>query len=161
MDTITQSKGIRFLTLLFLLFAFASCSTISTYDQQAYSQTISAKVDALQIMDLATSDYATYEEEAKALQTQLLKCKEYAAHRPKNKITTEMWTILIDEEGHLIGGFIKRWENEDQLNPIFVTETKKLVGKAFDEIAELESKKINDKNQTLWQILILILFSTP
>jgi hypothetical protein len=53
-----------------------------------------------------------------------------------------MWTILLDSNGHLLGGFITRWEKEQKLNAVFIQEEKKIVGDAFDQIAGLESQKI-------------------
>lgn len=97
-------------------------------------------------MDLATTDYTQHQEKAELIKTQLLKCHEYAKHRPKNTITTEMWQILMDENGHLLGGFLVRWENDKTLGKTFVVESKKLVSNAFDNIAELESKKIKSKD---------------
>lgn len=146
MKKVAISKKAKFIYLTFLLIVSASCSTISTYDQQAYSQTINTKVETINLMSLATSEYATYEKDVKELKLKLLKCKEYAAHRPKNEISTEMWAILIDKEGHLIGGFMSRWEKENTLSPTFVRESQKIVAKAFDQIAELESKKIKAKD---------------
>jgi len=93
-------------------------------------------------MDLATNDYATHSKEVKELQTQLQKICEYEKNRPKNEITLKQWDILLDPEGHLSGGYLKRWEIQKTLSKTFVNEAKKLVDKSFDQIAGLESKKI-------------------
>lgn len=136
------SKLMRNLTMLIILLSFAACATISSFDQYAYTQTTSVKVDALNTMDLATTDFASNEKAVKELQTKLQKVYEYEKNRPKNEITLKMWNVLLDTNGHLIGGFLNRWENEKKLNPVFVREAKKIVGDAFDQIAGLESHKI-------------------
>ena len=142
METIKLSFKLKTIAFLFGLVALVGCATISNFDQQAYIYTTSVKVDALNVMDLATTDYTAHSKEVKELQTQLQKIYEYEKNRPKNEITLKQWDILLDPEGHLLGGFIKRWEAQKTLSKTFVIEAKKLVDKAFDQIAGLESKKI-------------------
>ena len=142
METVKLSLKLKTIAFLFGLVALVGCATISNFDQQAYIYTTSVKVDALNVMDLATTDYTAHSKEVKELQTQLQKIYEYEKNRPKNEITLKQWNILLDPEGHLLGGFIKRWESQKTLSKTFVIEAKKLVDKAFDQIAGLESKKI-------------------
>lgn len=142
METIKFSKTIRSITMLFVIFSLAGCATISTFDQHAYAQTTSAKVDALNVMGQATADYQKHEKSVAALQTELDKIYEYEKNRPKNEITVKMWKILLNENGHLLGGFLTRWKKEGHLNKTFISEEKKLMGSAFDQIAGLESHKI-------------------
>ena len=130
------------LTLLVLTLSFTACATISSFDQYAYAQTTSLKVDAINTMSMAISNYSTNEKTVQELQTKLQKAYEYEKNRPKNEITLKMWTILLDSNGHLLGGFITRWEKEQKLNAVFIQEEKKIVGDAFDQIAGLESQKI-------------------
>ncbi|ADQ79028.1 conserved hypothetical protein, secreted [Paludibacter propionicigenes WB4] len=132
----------RYLTLLVIIVTLAACATISSFDQYAYVQTTSLKVDALNTMQLATTDYTANEKTVQELQTKLQKAYEYEKNRPKNEITLKLWTILLNPEGHLLGGFIHRWEKDKKLNAIFIQEEKKIVGDAFDQIAGLESQKI-------------------
>jgi hypothetical protein len=49
------------LTLLVVVLSFAACATISSFDQYAYAQTTSLKVDAINTMSMAISDYSTNE----------------------------------------------------------------------------------------------------
>ena len=67
---------------------------------------------------------------------------EYEKHRPKNQITAKMWELLNDSTAHLYGGFINRWRVQKKLGAAFIQNQKIIVGKAFDQIAELESGKI-------------------
>jgi hypothetical protein len=101
------STQIRNLTFLVVLISIAGCATISSFDQYAYTLTTSLKVDALNTMSLATDDYATNEKTVKELQTNLQKVYEYEKNRPKNEITLKMWDVLLNPEGHLLGGFMK------------------------------------------------------
>jgi hypothetical protein len=136
------SDLLRKFLLLAVLFSFAACATISTFDQYAYTQTTTLKVDALNTMTLATDEYAINEKSVQELQTNLQKIYEYEKNRPKNEINIQLWDKMIDTNGHLLGGFLKRWQNEKKLNAVFVQEEKKIVGEAFDQIAGLESHKI-------------------
>lgn len=146
MKTIKFSSGIKNIAIIFVIFSFVACASISYFDQYAYIQTTSIKVDALSIMDLAQEEYKTHEKNIQEFQIKLQKCYEYERNRPKNAITLQLWDKLIDTNGHLLGGFIKRWENEQKLGKTYIIEAKKLVYKAFDQIAGLESKKIKSSD---------------
>ncbi|MDN3547689.1 hypothetical protein [Mucilaginibacter aquaedulcis] len=132
-----------YIQLLLPLCLLLGCSpTISTFDQNAYTQVTSLKVDALDLMDKATDNYTTHESEVKIVQLNIEKAIEYDKHRPHNEITTKMWTILNDPDGHLFGGFLVKWKKDGKCGVAFVADKKKQIGSAFDQIAELESKKI-------------------
>jgi hypothetical protein len=140
----TLSMGISMALTCIIVF---SCNPIiSTFDQAAYSQVTSLKVDALYLMDKSTEDYATHETEVTALQLKVSKAIEYDKHRSHNTITNKMWDILNDPDGHLFGGFIVKWKKDGKENQTYITEKKKQIGESFDQIAELESKKIKPTN---------------
>lgn len=119
-----------------------ACATISTFDQYAYTQATSIKVDALNLMSRATDDYTLHTADVIAVQTTINKMFEYEKNRPKNGISEKMWAILKDSTGHLFGGFIRRWQQEGKLNAAFVKESQNLISDSFDQIAQLESGKI-------------------
>jgi len=129
-------------SMIIVIMSCAACVSISSFDQYAYAQTTSIKVDALNLMDLAKEDYSLHQLSVRDFQTKLRKVYEYERNRPKNDITLKLWDKLLDPEGHLLGGFLIRWEDEKVLNETFITEEKKLIDQAFDQIAGLESKKI-------------------
>lgn len=148
MNQIKLSARFTKTILIVTLVSFVGCISISRFDQYSYAQTTSLKVDALELMDLAVNDYSTYQKNDLEFQTKLKKVYEYEKNRPKNEITVKLWDKLIDPNGHLLGGFLNRWKNENKLNPTFIAEEKKLVGKAFDQISGLESKKIKPSDIT-------------
>lgn len=127
---------------LLLLLSLMACSSISSFDHYAYTQTTSLKVDALTTMSLASSEYKQNEKAIQELQIKLQKAYEYERNRPKNEISVQLWDKLLDINGHLLGGFIKRWQDKTVLSETFINEEKKLVGDAFDQISGLESHKI-------------------
>lgn len=119
-----------------------ACATISKFDQYAYMQTTSLKVDALALMGRAGESYGLHQQDVAQVKTALDKMYEYEKNRPKNEITEKMWSVLTDTTGHLYGGFIKRWQKEDKLDTAFIRISKDLVGRSFDQISGLESGKI-------------------
>ena len=127
---------------IIVLLGYSGCVTISPFDQYAYAQTTSIKVDALNLMDLANDDFSKHQSGVMEFQTKLRKVYEYEKNRPKNEISVKLWDILIDTSGNLLGGFLSRWKKENKLNVTFINNEKDLVGKAFDQISGLESKKI-------------------
>jgi hypothetical protein len=128
---------------LALCLSLLSCSSISVFSPEAYKQAVDLKVESLELMSFATSSYAEYEEDVTYLKTELSKAYEFALGRPNNELSAEQWEILLNEEGNLLGGFLKRWEEEETLSEMFVTEMQMLVSDAFDTIIGLESGKID------------------
>ena len=130
------------------LLALASCRTISLFDQAAYEQAISAKVDTLALMDKATESYSAHQKEIDAVKRELDKAYEYDLGRPLNKITATQWKILLDPDRHLVGGFLKMWKSKGSLGATFVAEKKIQIAEAFDQIIGLESGKIKPSQVT-------------
>lgn len=118
------------------------CKTISGYDQYAYALGTALKVDALNLMDKATANFASQQAGIDDITTRIEKAYEYEKHRPKNAITVKMWELLKDPDRNLFGGFLKRWKEKDTLPTTFINEARIQVGEAFDMIVELESQKI-------------------
>lgn len=139
--TFIKSISKKLLLVTFFI-SFLGCASISQFDQYAYVQTTSLKVDALEIMDLAIDDFETHSAKVLELKSNIQKVYEYEKNRPKNEITVKMWEKLMNENGHLLGGFLLKWESQGKQSEVFITESKKIIGPAFDQIAQLESKKI-------------------
>jgi len=129
--------------VLSLIILFWSCSTISVFSPEAYKQAVDLKVESLEVISFATMPYSDYKEEVEDLKTELNKAYEFSKGRPKNETSTKQWEILINPDGNLLGGFLKKWKEEENLSQMFVTEMQILVGDAFDTIIGLESGKID------------------
>jgi hypothetical protein len=140
---IIKSRLTKIISALVFSLTIWSCSSISVFSPEAYKQAIDLKVESLELMSFATSPYEDNEESVTYLKTELRKAYEFALGRPNNELSTEQWEILINEEGNLLGGFLKRWEAEGTLSEMFVTEMQTLVSDAFDTIIGLESGKID------------------
>ena len=62
----------------------ASCTTISPFNQKAYEQATSLKVEALALMDKAITPYATQKQSVDALKLNMEKAYEYVKGLPQN-----------------------------------------------------------------------------
>ena len=137
---------LRYISVVLIVISFNRCaSTIAMYDQYAYAQVTSLKVDALQVMGKADQNYESSEKQVMEVDIKMRKAIEYEKHRPRNEIVNAMWLKLSDTDSFLYGGFIKRWQEKKKLEPSFIEDQKRVVGLAFDQIAELESKMSKKK----------------
>jgi len=141
-ELISTKRLAQKLLVVSIFIGLFGCASISQFDQYAYVQTTSLKVDALQVMDMAVDEFNNHHDKVQKLKTNLQKIYEYEKNRPNNEITLKMWEKLLDKDGHLIGGFLIKWEEHGTQSEIFIREAKKIIGPAFDQIAQLESKKI-------------------
>jgi hypothetical protein len=128
--------------LIILTSAGLRCASISPFSPTAYQYATSLKVESLVLMDKATEPYTTHQAEVEALKTKVDIAYEYAKGRPHNAISTRQWESLKDLNHHLLGGFLRRWQEESRLGRPFVEEAKGLVSDAFDTIIGLESGKV-------------------
>jgi hypothetical protein len=142
-------KGTTAIVFILLLLSL-SCAAITGYDATSYKTATDLKAESLLLMDKATeppddNQMAQIDE----LQVKLLKAYEYEkGKKGPNQITVAQWKLLNDPEKDLLGGFLKDWEakkgQSKGFSKAFIDEKKDQVGKAFDQIIELESSKVKD-----------------
>lgn len=130
------------LTAVVIVGLTGACQTISTYDQAAYEHATNAKVEAVALMDNATTSYSEHAREVAALKLTLQKAYEYDKGRPVNQITIALWDKLLDPSRDLLGGFLREWKEDGPLLPKYVANKKDQVASAFDVLIQLESGKI-------------------
>ena len=115
MDIVKRNPFTAFRAILLGSLLLTACSSVSVFSPEAYKQAVDLKIESLNLMSAATEPYSDYEEEVAYLKTELEKAYEFAKGRPNNEISTKQWEILIDENRNLLGGFLKRWQDEDTL----------------------------------------------
>jgi hypothetical protein len=142
-ESLFEGRPRRALLVLALVVA-AACGTISPYNPVAYQNAVSLKVDSLNLLEKATTPYDGHKGEVESLQRELEKAYEYAKGLPKNEVSTKQWATLRDSSGALIGGVLRKWKVEGTLSETFVQEVGPLISKGFDQVIELETKKIRD-----------------
>ncbi len=126
-----------------------SCDSLKTavYDQYSYQQTISVKVESEALIEKATDSFSSHEAEVNDLILDLKKLVEYEKNKPNNEITYAMLKLMADQDKSLLAGFLKRWEDEQQLSQVFTNEAKAQIMEAFDLIIKYEANK-NKENKT-------------
>ncbi len=126
-----------------------SCNSLKTavYDQYSYQQTISVKVESEALIDKATDSFSSHKAEVNDLILDLKKLVEYEKNKPNNEITYAMLKLMADQDKSLLAGFLKRWEDEQQLSQVFTNEAKAQIMEAFDLIIKYEANK-NKENKT-------------
>ena len=139
----------KYIILFFVVNLFVSCQSLKTavYDQYSYQQAISLKVESDHLLDYATEPFMNHSEEVETLLLDLKKLVEYEKNKPNNEISYAMLKLLADENKNLLAGFLKRWEEEQQLSGVFTTEAKSQIMEAFDLIIKYEADK-NKTNET-------------
>ena len=131
------------MALLAIALLGPGCSpTIAPFSGRAYELAVDLKVDALRTIERAEDPYVKHASRVESLQTRMQKAVEYARGRPNNDITTRQWEIMADPEGHMVGGFLTRWEREDSLSWGFIREASQQIEAGFDTIIGLESGKV-------------------
>jgi len=138
----TGGKFKIFIKLLIAVCMIGCAPQISHFSPIAYEQATSLKVDSLVLMGKAAESYTDHEEEISGLMNRVEKSYEYAKGRPHNEYSARQWEILKDPDRNLLGGFMKRWEDQGKLSPTFINEAKRLISDAYDTIIGLESRKI-------------------
>lgn len=129
----------------FLILLLTGCTgSISLFNQYAYLQDTSLKVESLNLMDKAVDSSSIHTVEINDLIVKLDKAYEYEKSRPNNKITTEMWYKLKNPNGNLLGGFLAEWKRNGIIGETYKNAKKKQISMAFDQIIELESQKITE-----------------
>lgn len=129
------------LALLFLctVLAGASCPKAPLYSEAAYKLATSLKVESLELLEKTTEDYSLHAAAVTDLKSRLQQAHEHALGRPDNERGALLWEVLIDPDQALLGGFLRRWEEEGAFSETFKDEAKRVVEDAFDDIIELES----------------------
>jgi len=127
-----------------VLFALilSACVSVAPFSERAYEQAISLKVESLALMGMAEEPFGTHEGEVRRLMLEARKAYEFAKGRPGNTMSARQWEILMSPDRNLLGGYLRRWEEESVLSRTFIDEARGLVSDAFDTIVGLESGKV-------------------
>jgi len=129
--------------LTILILTFVACNSIKTavFDQYSYQQTISIKVESLNLMNNAVEPYSNFEKEVEQLQLDLQKMVEYEKNKPDNEVTYAMWNVMTSKDKNLLAGFFTRWKDKNQLSSTFVDQAKVQIAEALDLIIKYEARK--------------------
>ena len=113
------------------------------FDQMAYINAIDVKVESLFLIKKANQPFKDHQLQIESLRKDIQKSMEYEKGRGDNvnAETVVLWNTLMDENGGLLGEFLKTWEEEEVRNPVRIELKTKQIEEAFDVILSLENKR--------------------
>ena len=143
---IMDLRTLKSLMAILLAGFLAGCAAITGYDPTSYKTATDLKAEALILIEKAQDPPTQHAAAIDSLRLKLRQAVEYEKGKgERNRFTKELWEILTDPNGSLLGGFLKKWETENKgQSPAFLDGIGKNVGEAFDRIIELESRKVKD-----------------
>jgi hypothetical protein len=139
-----NNDAVPFFLLCFLIAITFSCKPlIATYDQYAYTQATSLKVDMQNLIKKsATVKYSDASSEITNVTTGIQKAYEYAKGRSKNSLSTTQYAVLLSDND-FYKKFLADWSSSQggMLSQTAADEMSKKAGDLMDTIIELESDK--------------------
>ena len=124
--------------ILFTSLALWHCAPL--YDHYTYTETIETKLSTVTLMEKGTTPYDQNLDEITDLKNQYKKMIIYENGKKANRITTEMWELMMDDK-HLVGSYLNLWEDKGTLNVVFIDEAIPQIEEAFDLMLSYETKK--------------------
>jgi hypothetical protein len=131
----------NFLWLLLLLSSFSCKPTISLYDQYAYTQATSLKVDLQNLaMESASVNYEAAKPDIDKVNIELQKAYEYNKGRDNNSLSAKQYEILLAED-HFYKSFLKDWKLKGKESTVMAENVYEQIGDLMDQIIKLENGK--------------------
>ena len=136
--------------LIFPMLFLVGCALMTHYDPTSYKTATDLKAESLLLMDKATeAPDSAHLVKIDDMRVKLAKAYEYEKGKEgPNEITVKQWELLNNPDRDLLGGFLKSWEGKKGkpkgFSKAFVDEKKDQIGKAFDQIIQLESAKVKN-----------------
>lgn len=143
MSEVYKLRMKHFSVLFLLLFTtITSCSpTIALYDQYAYTQATSLKVDLQNLAEeSSTINYTDAKADIEKVNIELQKAYEYSKGRSKNSLSAKQYEILLSDS-NFYKTFLRTWQTQGKESPTAANEIKIKLGQLMDQIIELESGK--------------------
>jgi hypothetical protein len=127
---------------VFLLILSVGCRpTISLYDQYAYTQATSLKVDLQNLaLESQNVDYNDATVDINKVNTELQKAYEYNKGRDLNSLSTKQYEILLSEND-FYKQFLNNWKSSGKESATFAQNVSDKIGQLMDQIIKLENGK--------------------
>ena len=138
------------IALLVAVLSMSSCASL--YDHFTYTETIEAKLATLSLMEKSDSPFTENEDEVVDVKNQLEKMEIYEKGKSRNDITGKMWELLRSDE-HLVGSYLKLWEEKGSLNPEFAEQAIPQIEEAYDLMLLFETKKDKKAQNALTEFI--------
>ncbi|NKB81441.1 MAG: hypothetical protein GKS05_06085 [Nitrospirales bacterium] len=122
----------------------AAClPSMAPFDPVSLEMAQTLKKESMTLIGKATDPPNLHMDAITQVQKKLQDALNYeAAKVTPNEIAVRQWKLLGDPGRNLLGGFLKKWQDEKVgRSPTFLTNVKSLVSRAFDEIIQTENQK--------------------
>jgi formyltetrahydrofolate hydrolase len=106
-----------------------------------YDETARLKKQSLALVDKAVEPYAKQEAKVEALKLDLSALVQQEQARKRNAAKVKQWQLLLNEQGHLLGGFLVKWQKDTVLNEVFVRLAESQIEQAFEVIQATEKDR--------------------
>jgi len=136
--------------VLVTILTLGSCASL--YDHFTYTETIETKLSTLSLMEKSDSPFDDNQNEVSDLRNQLEKMEIYEKGKKRNEISGKMWELLSSED-HLVGSYLKLWEEKGSLNTAFAEEASMQVEEAYDLMLLFETKKDKKSQNALTEFI--------
>ncbi len=143
-------KTLKTTFIAFMAVTIFSCSSL--YDHYTYTETLKAKVDAISLIDKSDTPFADSQAQVTELKNHMETMVLYEKGKAKNELTAKTWE-LISSDMHLMGSFLKLWEDKGSLNTAFKDEAKPQIEEAFNLMIFYEEKKDKQSQNALTQFI--------
>ncbi len=111
------------------------------YSPYVYDETARLKKQSLALVDKAVEPYAKQEAKVEALKLDLSALVQQEQARKRNAAKVKQWQLLLNEQGHLLGGFLVKWQKDTVLNEVFVRLAESQIEQAFEVIQATEKDR--------------------
>lgn len=135
-----KSTSKNLFILIVCLLVLTSCAP--TYSPYLYDQTSELKTQSLLLMDKATEPFSKYETKINLLKSDLESVSRQEQLRKSNQAKIKQWNLLLNPQGHLLYGFLHKWQQDTILSETFVNLERKLVGESFELLRETEKMRL-------------------
>jgi hypothetical protein len=127
---------------VFLLVLSIGCKpTIALYDQYAYTQATSLKVDMQNLaLESQNVNYNEATADINKVNTDLQKAYEYNKGRDLNSLSTKQYEILLSEND-FYKQFLNNWKSSGKESATFAQNVSDKIGQLMDQIIKLENGK--------------------
>mgnify|MGYP006395388257 CR=1 FL=1 len=142
--------SIKNLILAAIIVTLAGCS--SYYDHYTLTETVASQAMAQNLLNHATEPYQDHRAAIDAFEQQLDKMLIYEQTKDRNQIMLQMWTLLNNPDSS-VQQFIKTWEDQGSMSPVFVEEYRPQVLQLFQLMIDYENKKDRQSENALLQLL--------
>ncbi|MEP6681768.1 MAG: hypothetical protein ABJA35_00845 [Parafilimonas sp.] len=115
--------------------------TIALYDQYAYTQATSLKVDLQNLaMESDSISYNAAKPDIDKVNTELQKAYEYNKGRNLNSLSAKQYGILLSDND-FYKQFLNNWKASGKESEVFAQNVSEKIGQLMDQIIKLENGK--------------------